>query len=485
MSKRNWLALGASALFLALAFPPFRLEEISFFAFLPLFILFFDPACRRRFLIWGALGVGLIYESLFFSWLFSYDAALFWAALALTAPLLPLYFLILHGLTRKFSSAFLKITAAAALWVVLHEIFRQTPVGALLFEAPFYGFQGLYPGAAIFGFTGVAALALAFNAALALYFTRRSASSFAVFLAALLLLTGLAGWGKMQAGQSLAPATLQVALAQHNLPDDLEWREINWRSVERHYRKTAREAAAFQPDLTFFPLYTLPEGILNHRDDFFSKITQQSGSAVIAASHLPTPVAPNSWEEKLEEMGEAGYVNTALLYSKEGKETGRYEAVRAEPFALLLKQLFSGGPPRYQLLETPVGKAGILLCYEDALPEVAETAVKSGARFLAALSNTGWFTSTHLPDYHLIQDRLRAIESHRWLVRVTPNGHSAIINPHGRVVAQSGLDEEKVLAGRIGIESGETFYHRFPLLLPLVSWVFVIGIGLLNLRKKK
>lgn len=472
------MLLVASALLLVLAFPPFRLEEISFFAFVPLFILFFDPACRRRFLVWGALGVGLIYESLFFGWLFSYDPGLFGAALALTGPLFPLYFLILYFFTRKFSSAFLKVTAAAAGWVVLHEIFRQTPIGSLLFEAPFYGFQGFYPGAALFGFVGVAALAMALNAAIALYFTRRSVSSFAALLIPGLLLAGLFGWGKIQAAQPLAPATLRAALVQHNLPDDLEWRELNWKFVERHYRRAAREAAPLQPDLTFFPLYTLPDGILNHRDDFFSKITRLSGSAVIAASHLPVPVAPTPWEEKLEEMGEAGFVNTALLYSKEGKEAGRTEAVRAQPLALLLKQLFSGQSPRYEPLEVPGGKAGILLCYEDALPEVTEQAVKSGAQFLAALSNTGWFTSTHLPDYHLIQDRLRALESHRWLVKVTPNGYSAIIDPHGRVVAQTGLDEEKVLAGKIGLESERTFYHRFPLLLPITAWLVMIGIGL-------
>jgi apolipoprotein N-acyltransferase len=54
----------------------------------------------------------------------------------------------------------------------------------------------------------------------------------------------------------------------------------------------------------------------------------------------------------------------------------------------------------------------------------------------------------------------RAIEQRRWLVRATPTGVSALIDPTGRVVARAPYGEAAVLHGRVGLARGRTLYER-------------------------
>ena len=94
-------------------------------------------------------------------------------------------------------------------------------------------------------------------------------------------------------------------------------------------------------------------------------------------------------------------------------------------------------------------KLGVLLCYEDTRPRDAKLWVKTGAQILVALSNPGHFLGTPLPRYHLLHDRIRAMETGRYLIRVSANGFSAIIDPNGKILAQSRLNEEVILKGEV------------------------------------
>jgi apolipoprotein N-acyltransferase len=54
--------------------------------------------------------------------------------------------------------------------------------------------------------------------------------------------------------------------------------------------------------------------------------------------------------------------------------------------------------------------------------------------------------------------RMRAIENHRWLIRDTNNGITAIIDPYGRITASIPRHQSGVLTARFGYERGTTFY---------------------------
>ncbi len=89
-----------------------------------------------------------------------------------------------------------------------------------------------------------------------------------------------------------------------------------------------------------------------------------------------------------------------------------------------------------------------LICYEDVLPRFTNDAVRhADPDLLINMTNDAWFGDTAEPWEHLALAKLRAVEHHRFLVRGTNSGVSAVIDPVGRVVANSGsFREDTVLA---------------------------------------
>jgi apolipoprotein N-acyltransferase len=105
---------------------------------------------------------------------------------------------------------------------------------------------------------------------------------------------------------------------------------------------------------------------------------------------------------------------------------------------------FSPGPPPAPIA---IGK-GLpliqpLICYESLFPGFTRLGVlKSGARpsLIVNISNDAWFGRTSGPKQHLNLASYRAIEEGLPLVRATPTGISAIVDPFGRTKSQLTLE---------------------------------------------
>ena len=80
-----------------------------------------------------------------------------------------------------------------------------------------------------------------------------------------------------------------------------------------------------------------------------------------------------------------------------------------------------------------------LICYEDILPRFTNAAVrKADPELIVNITNDAWFGDTAEPWEHLALSQLRAVEHHRYFVRGTNSGVSAVIDPVGRVIAHGG-----------------------------------------------
>lgn len=209
----------------------------------------------------------------------------------------------------------------------------------------------------------------------------------------------------------------------------------NHKEVVERYRSLALEAATKKPRLIIFPSYSMPFDA--YREPyFFQNLARETGAYLLVSTYIPR-VAKRR-------IAEAGQYETALLFSPEGELTGLDTAVQGPPFRNI-GQVFD---KKSEVLETPLGKAGILLCFEDTVARMARNEVKKGAEVLIALSNPGHFTKTFLPEYHLFQDQLRAIETGLFVIRVSTNGYSAIIDPRGRIISQTNLGKQELLYGQ-------------------------------------
>lgn len=109
----------------------------------------------------------------------------------------------------------------------------------------------------------------------------------------------------------------------------------------------------------------------------------------------------------------------------------------------------------------PLGKHVIaaFICYEALFPNLVRRIVNEGnAELLVNLSNDGWFGDSPGPKIHLALARLRAVEHHRFLIRGTTSGYSAVIDPLGRVVWKSGLGTSETTATTVAWLTSTTVF---------------------------
>ena len=431
MKCKHWLSISISAVLLLLGLHPLDLTWISLFAFIPIFFLLFDSECSLGQLVFSALSVGVIYFGLGLYWLLYFDVRIYALAFLVVVPTFAIYFLMLRGISSKASSCHLGILGAPAIWLLLHKSYALSPIGTIAMEAPFYGPLAFFQTAAVTSFAIVPAAIFGVNASLAAFFKKRSFVYGLWFIFFIAILAAVYLWGEKRLGEPQAKPEVKFALIQHNFPVSGKWRLDHPLYIRSEYRRLALEAAKDKPDIIVFPLYSFPDDALRN-PGFFTGLAQETHIWILVATYIP---------QKAGASITSGFFDTALLYSPEGKLADYYQAVQAPPFRHVSESMGN----KYKILETPFGKLGILLCYEDSLPGIARESVSHGAEILIALSNPGHFSTTHMPYYHLMQDRMRAIESNRWLIRASANGYCALVDPRGRFIQKTELNKPQIL----------------------------------------
>ena len=164
--------------------------------------------------------------------------------------------------------------------------------------------------------------------------------------------------------------------------------------------------------------------------------------------------------------------NTAVLTDTSGRYAAYHKSklvvgVELTPYPKLfipLENLLGGslmGKDVGQKEVSCLDSIGTAICYESVYGEHCTRYVKKGARLLTVITNDAWWGDTPGYRQHLNYSRLRAIELRRWVARCGNTGISAIIDPHGRVLARTPWWEEAVLQGTVEELSGESFFVRY------------------------
>lgn len=114
---------------------------------------------------------------------------------------------------------------------------------------------------------------------------------------------------------------------------------------------------------------------------------------------------------------------------------------------------------------------GLLICYEDLVAGHSREAVTQGAQLLVNLTNDAWYGDTAAPHQHHLLAAWRAIETGRYLVRVTNTGVTGIVDPIGRTIAQLPTFESGVLVEPVRALSTITPYVAHG---DWLGWVLVL-----------
>ena len=260
-----------------------------------------------------------------------------------------------------------------------------------------------------------------------------------------------------------APGARPVAVVQGHVNLERRWRSDSYGKNFDVYLAGAQEAFARSPGA----LVVWPESAL----DFFlerEELYQRAIARVAAAGGGEVAVGGPRQEG---DDPAPRYFNSVFLVDGAGRVSAPYDKQALVPFTEypplagldLVRRRFEGvrffsfGAPTPPLA-TRAGRAGVLLCNEGMLPEMAGRRVAAGAQFLVNPSNDTWIPSSRFADHLFDIVRLRAVEQRRWLVRASTSGPSAIVDPWGRVQVRSAPFERAVETGWIEPRDDRSLY---------------------------
>lgn len=343
----------------------------------------------------------------------------------------------------------------------------------------------LMQGAADIGLYGLTVLAILICAAPATLATGATPRSrFGPSAAAAILLAGMALFGAERLGPpDPVVAGVRLRLVQPNLPQDAKFRPENRADIVDRYIELSQrpvEAGESEPTHIIWPESAFP--FLIQRDP---AALAKVAAGLKPGQHLVTGAARA--EEPL--PGERlRYFNAIMVIGPDGVISDSYDKVHLVPFgeylpgpldaalrALGLRQFvaipggFSAGARAAQrILAVPgLPPVAATICYEAIFPGAILPAGHAAPAsrppgLILNVTNDAWFGDTPGPRQHLAQARLRAVEEGLPLVRDANTGISAVIDSHGRIVAETSLDQETWLDSDLPARIvGGTLYGRF------------------------
>jgi apolipoprotein N-acyltransferase len=182
------------------------------------------------------------------------------------------------------------------------------------------------------------------------------------------------------------------------------------------------------------------------------------------------------------------FVNAQVIVTPDGDVTDGYEKVHIVPFGEyvpfrgILEALgaplekVAGDATRGQgaaVISTPDGvRLGVMISWEVFFGDRGRAA--RDGEILLNPTNGASYTGTILQTQQVASSRLRAVETGRWLVQVSPTGFSAFVSPDGQVFQRTGVSEQRVIRMDVPRRGGSTWYSQ----LGDRPWVVLIVVAL-------
>jgi len=113
------------------------------------------------------------------------------------------------------------------------------------------------------------------------------------------------------------------------------------------------------------------------------------------------------------------------------------------------------------VLQLNCGAVAPLVCFETLSPELVTSSVRKGAQLIVNVSDLAWFHNSICGEQMAAFSVLRAVENGRYFVFAANTGPSVIIDPTGRVTAQTGIGTERVLTGQAGLTNRPTPFTQW------------------------
>jgi len=410
-------------------------------------------------------------------------------------------------------SLYLGLFPAIAATIVARLVSRAGASGILLAAAPwvaaeffrgylFGGFPWVPLGnsqvtvlpvaqlASVLGVYGISALVAFVNSAIAYALLVDGRRRARVLVVSAALVFGVGAWGTWRIRDDALTregTPLRVGLVQGNIAQEEKWDPAQARRIFTTHIAMTREAAAKGAEYVLWPESSTP---------FMFEEDREGGDAMRAlAREVQVPILFGS--DQMERGRVTRLYNAAFLVTPEGKTAAVYRKIHLVPFGeyIPLKSwLFFVSPLVESLAEFAPGGAIVLMplgrhvtstaiCYEVVYPSLMREAVEAGSELLTTITNDGWYGHSSAPFQHFAMAAMRSIEQGRYLARAANTGISGVVDPYGRVVAQSAIFEQVTLVEQVRLLTGRTVYSVLGDIVAYVA-IALTASALITLRNR-
>ncbi len=282
---------------------------------------------------------------------------------------------------------------------------------------------------------------------------------------------------------------ISVALVQGNVAQDQKWLPENRIKTLVDYQQLTEQN--WDSEIIIWPESSIPAYLSQVKDGYLAPLS------VKAAEHNTDLIVA------LPALGKNNeHFNTVLTL---GKHEARYNKNHLLPFGeylplqpvsgfvlnLLNVSLgnFTSGGDDQTLLRAAGYPFATSICYEDAFASEALNALPDAA-FLVNVTNDAWFGDSIEPHQHMQIAQMRALETGRYLLRVTNTGVTAIVAPDGLIINKIPSFKQLVLKGTFFPMGGMTFYAGLGdevilMILALMFFGFILCATLMHCKKNK
>jgi len=284
-------------------------------------------------------------------------------------------------------------------------------------------------------------------------------------------------------------SNIPVTIVQGNIDQNIKWNPAYQTETMRIYRSLTLEAVPEEGGLIIWPETATP--FYFQQNNHLSKMVMDV--ALTAKSWLLFG-SPSYGKEP----GGIEYFNSAFLVSPQGTIAGKYDKVHLVPygeyvplrkyFPFISKLVVGIGDFKsgqgYIPIESPWGRAGVLICYEGIFSYAGRAYSNQGAQLLINITNDAWFGNTSAPYQHLSMAVFRAVENRLYLLRAANTGISAIIDPTGAIVHKTELFEPAAIRSQVKSLTGNTFYAAHGDLFALICLALGVILMVISLVRR-
>ncbi|MDR3609014.1 MAG: apolipoprotein N-acyltransferase [Ignavibacteriaceae bacterium] len=310
---------------------------------------------------------------------------------------------------------------------------------------------------------------------------------------------------------------VKVGLIQPNLDPWEKWSNTNLNDLISNYLNLSRESVKEGAQVIFWPETALPvylrDGGYNYAVDSIYNFLDKNKVSLI--SGMPDLIYYKTGSKMPEDVkynksGNYYYAtyNSVLLFSPFVLNIERYGKSKLVPFGERVP-FVNALPFLRDFIKWSVGisdwnvgedttvfsvplvnkdtlKINSLVCYESIYPYYVTRFVNKGADLISVVTNDSWYGNSSGPYQHKEIAVLRAVENRRTVIRAANGGISCIIDPMGRILTESKMYTRTEITGNVFIQEDETFFSKYPLLLPVISSVLSLWVlGIFILKKLK